>query len=325
MSVHIKDGFVFMLKIRTFVVGRDEAIWAYIASGAYRDYEDFRSLSVEEMQKLEKSPTFDSSGMFIAELDGKPAGIVNAYVDKFRKEKKGFISWLGVLPEYRRRGVGKALAQKAIESLKERGMEIAETALDSTREVCIRLFEDLGFRLIRSSSFMKMSLDKIPFNIGENREVDMRKLDVTSEEDIILLNNLENECFKEHFNYRPSQIEETRHWLLENPWLQWQAYFFAELEGKSVGYISIGIDEKYNREKETLSGWINDIGVLKPFRRRGIGTALMLKGLKELKNKGLENALLYVDDENPTKAIKLYEKIGFKIVKKTQIYQKKII
>ena len=314
-----------MLKIRTFVVGRDEAIWAYIASGAYRDYEDFRSLSVEEMQKLEKSPTFDSSGMFIAELDGKPAGIVNAYVDKFRKEKKGFISWLGVLPEYRRRGVGKALAQKAIESLKERGMEIAETALDSTREVCIRLFEDLGFRLIRSSSFMKMSLDKIPFNIGENREVDMRKLDVTSEEDIILLNNLENECFKEHFNYRPSQIEETRHWLLENPWLQWQAYFFAELEGKSVGYISIGIDEKYNREKETLSGWINDIGVLKPFRRRGIGTALMLKGLNELKNEGLENALLYVDDENPTKAIKLYEKIGFKIVKKTQIYQKKLI
>jgi len=325
LSVHIKDGFVFMLKIRTFVVGRDEAIWAYIASGAYRDYEDFRSLSVEEMQKLEKSPTFDSSGMFIAELDGKPAGIVNAYVDKFRKEKKGFISWLGVLPEYRRRGVGKALAQKAIESLKERGMEIAETALDSTREVCIRLFEDLGFRLIRSSSFMKMSLDKIPFNIGENREVDMRKLDVTSEEDIILLNNLENECFKEHFNYRPSQIEETRHWLLENPWLQWQAYFFAELEGKSVGYISIGIDEKYNREKETLSGWINDIGVLKPFRRRGIGTALMLKGLNELKNEGLENALLYVDDENPTKAIKLYEKIGFKIVKKTQIYQKKLI
>ena len=325
MPVHIKDGFVFMLKIRTFVVGRDEAIWAYIASGAYRDYEDFRSLSVEEMQKLEKSPTFDSSGMFIAELDGKPAGIVNAYVDKFRKEKKGFISWLGVLPEYRRRSVGKALAQKAIESLKERGMEIAETALDSTREVCIRLFEDLGFRLIRSSSFMKMSLDKIPFNIGENREVDMRKLDVTSEEDIILLNNLENECFKEHFNYRPSQIEETRHWLLENPWLQWQAYFFAELEGKSVGYISIGIDEKYNREKETLSGWINDIGVLKPFRRRGIGTALMLKGLNELKNEGLENALLYVDDENPTKAIKLYEKVGFKIVKKTQIYQKKLI
>ena len=131
-----------MLKIRRFVVGRDEAVWAHIASVAYKDYEDFRSISVEEMQKLEKSPNFDASGMFIAEFDGKPVGIVNAYVDKFRKEKKGFIWWLGVLPEYRRRGIGKALAKKAVESLKERGMEIAETALDSTRETCIRLFKD---------------------------------------------------------------------------------------------------------------------------------------------------------------------------------------
>jgi len=314
-----------MLKIRNFVVGKDEAVWAHIASVAYKDYEDFRSISVEEMQKLEKSPNFDASGMFIAEFDGKPVGIVNAYVDKFRKEKKGFIWHLGVLPEYRRHGFGKALAQKAIESLKERGMEIAETALDSTRETCIRLFKDLGFKLIRSSSLMKMSLKEIPFNIGENREVEMRRLNVKSEEDIILLTNLENECFKEHFNYRPSKIEETRHWLLENPWLQWQTHFFAQLEGKPVGYIGMGIDEKYNREKKTLSGWINDIGVLKPFRRRGIGTALMLKALHELKNKGLENALLYVDDENPTKAIKLYEKVGFKTVKKTQIYQKKLI
>lgn len=314
-----------MLEIRNFVVDEDEAVWAHIATVAYEDYEDFRSLSVEEIQKLERSPTFDASGMFIAELDGKPVGIVNAYVDKFREEKKGFLWWLGILPEYRRRGVGKALAKKAVEILKERGMEIAETALDSTREICIHLFKDLGFKLIRSSSFMKMSLDEIPFNIGENREVDMRKLDITSEKDIIMLNNLENECFKEHFNYRPSKLEETRHWLLENPWLQWQTCFFAQLEGKPVGYISIGIDDKYNREKKTLSGWINDIGVLKPFRRRGIGTVLMLKALHELKNKGLENALLYVDDENPAKAIKLYEKIGFKTIKKTQIYQKKLV
>jgi len=314
-----------MLKIRNFVVGKDEAIWAHIVSVAFKDYEDFRSISAEEVRKEEKSPNFDASGMFIAELDGKPVGVVNAYIDKFREEKKGFIWRLGVLPEYRRRGVGKALAQKAIESLKERGMEIAETALGSTRETCIRLFKDLGFKLIRSSSIMKMSLDGIPSNIGENQEVEMRRLNIDSEEDMILLNDLENECFKEHFNYRPSKIEETRHWLLESPWFQWQACFFAELEGKPVGFIIIGVDEKYNREKGTLSGWINDVGVLKPFRRRGIGTVLMLKGLRELKNKGLENALLYVDDENPTKARKLYEKIGFKTIKKTQIYQKKII
>lgn len=313
-----------MLKIRNFIVGKDEAVWAQIASAAFKDYDDFRGISAEEVRKMEKAPTFDPSGMFIAETDGIRVGIVNAYVDRFREEKKGFIVWLGVLPEYRRRGVGRKLAEKAVESLRERGIEIAEAALDSSRKVCIRLFESLGFELFRSSSFMKMSLEKIPVNIGENREVAMRELDVKSEEDIILLNKLDNECFKEHFNFRPVKIEETRHWLQENPWFKWQTHFFAQLRDQPVGFISVGIDEKFNKEKNTLSGWINDIGVLKPFRRKGIGTALMLKALHELKNKGMKNALLYVDDENPTKAIKLYEKVGFKTVKKTLLYQKKI-
>jgi len=317
-------GFDSMLKIRNFIVGKDEAVWAHIASAAFKDYDDFRSISVEEVRKMEKAPTFDPSGMFIAEIDGIPVGIVNAHVDKFREEKKGFIGWLGVLPEHRRRGVGRKLAEKAVESLREREMEIAEASFYSSRKVCIRLFESLGFKLVRSSSFMKMSLEKIPVNIGENREVAIRKLDVKSEEDIILLNKLGNECFKEHFNFRPNKIEETRRWLLENPWFKWQAYFFAQLKGEPVGYIGVGIDEKFNKEKNTLSGWIDDIGVLKPFRRKGIGTTLMLKGLHEFKNKGMKNALLYVDDENPTKAIKLYEKIGFKTVKKTLIYQKKL-
>jgi len=313
-----------MLDIRNFVVGRDEEKWARIASVAYEDYEDFRSVSVEEMKRMESSPSFDGSGMFIAELDGTPIGIVKASVDKFREEKKGFISWLGVLPKHRRCGVGKALVQKALESLRERGMEIAETALDSDREICVRLFEGLGFKLVRSSSFMRMSLEKIPSNIGENRDVTLRKLSIESEEDIVLLNKLDNECFKEHFNFRPVKIEETRHQLLKNPWFKWQAYFFAKLKSEIVGYIGIGIDEKYNKEKKAKSGWINDIGVLKPLRRRGIGTALMLKGLHELRNVGMEKALLYVDNENPTKAKKLYEKVGFKTVKTTLIYQKKL-
>ena len=108
-----------MLKIRSFIVSEDEAVWAHIASVAICAnpqlyVSDFRSVSVEEMRRLEKSPTFDASGMFIAEMDGKPVGIVNAHVNKFREEKKGFIGWLGVLPEYRRQGVRKALAKKRL-------------------------------------------------------------------------------------------------------------------------------------------------------------------------------------------------------------------
>lgn len=63
---------------------------------------------MEDFVKAEKNPSFDPTGMLIAEWDGNPVGFVNAFIDKERKEKKGFIRVLGVHPEYRRRGCARA-------------------------------------------------------------------------------------------------------------------------------------------------------------------------------------------------------------------------
>jgi ribosomal protein S18 acetylase RimI-like enzyme len=67
-----------------------------------------------------------------------------------------------------------------------------------------------------------------------------------------------------------------------------------------------------------------DIGVLKPHRRKGIGTRLMLHGMNLLKAKGMTIAMLAVDDWNVTKAMRLYEKVGFKVAKKDIAYEKNI-
>jgi ribosomal protein S18 acetylase RimI-like enzyme len=67
-----------------------------------------------------------------------------------------------------------------------------------------------------------------------------------------------------------------------------------------------------------------DIGVLKPYRRKGIGTRLMLQGMETLKAKGMTTAMLGVDDWNVTKAMKLYEKVGFNVTKKDFTYERNI-
>ena len=67
-----------------------------------------------------------------------------------------------------------------------------------------------------------------------------------------------------------------------------------------------------------------DIGVLKLNRNRGIGTALMQRGMEFLKSKGMIEVELGVDDSNPTKAIELYNKVGFKVVHKDLTYLSKI-
>jgi mycothiol synthase len=312
-----------VLSIRSFVQGRDEEVWIRIVNAAYKEYDDFRPYTMKDMEKLEKSPNFDATGMFIAEWDGEPVGCVNAYVDKKREEKKGFIRSLAVIPEFRRRGIGRSLLKKAIESLKERGMKNVEAWTEEDRTACKSLFETMSFQIIRVFSHMRRSLETIPSNIGEHREVKIRNMQMNME-DIKLLNWLENETFKEHFNFRPETLEETRYFVETRPWCDIVQYFFAYLDDKPVGHVGAGIDTKFIRYKGIKRGWIMTIGVLKPFRRQGIGTALMLRALRFLKSKGMKEAELGVDDANPTKAIELYKKIGFKIVKKDLTYLKTI-
>ena len=311
-----------MLNIRQFVKGLDESVWVEVLNSAYKEYEDWRAITTEEILADEKRPNFDFGGRFIAELDGRPVGIVHAHVDKLRKEKKGFIRNFGVIPEFRGRGVEEKLAETAINELKKRGMNVIQAWTHYKRKDRIQLLEKLGFKLVRIFSLMKMDLAKIPFNIRENTQVAIKPLRKNMEEDVKMLNWLDNECFKEHFNYRPATIEETRHSLLNNPYFKEQEWFFAVFHKKNVGYIGVGIDEKYNTEKNVKSGIILDIGVLKPYRRKDIGTRLMLHSLGTLKAKGMTEAMLGVDDFNPTRAIKLYEKVGFKVVKKDFTYEK---
>jgi len=313
-----------MLKVRKFVQGQDEGVWVSVFNEAFREFDDFRSITVEDVLMSEKSPTFDAVGIFIAELDGEALGIVNAHVDKMREEKKGFIRMLGVVPEHRRRGFGRVLAEKALESLREREMETVETGAVGGKAEAVGLWESLGFKKVREYSLMKKNLDTIPSDVGENRDVLLRKFTKGSIEDLKLLNWLSNETFSEHYNFRPDTVEETIYFLEQDPIFKEQEWLFALLQDKPLGYVGVGIDRKYNEEKNTRAGWILNIGVLKPYRLKGIGARLMIDGMTLLKAKGMTEAMLGVDDQNPTKAIKLYEKLGFKATRKDIAYQKAI-
>lgn len=96
-----------MLKIRPFRKGVDEEIYISVYNSAFSDYDDVRSVTLQEVQALEKAPSYNLDGLLIAEWDGQTVGIVQAFVDKFREEKKGFIQSLAVLPVFRRRGIAK--------------------------------------------------------------------------------------------------------------------------------------------------------------------------------------------------------------------------
>jgi mycothiol synthase len=309
-----------LLKMRPFGKGIDEEIYVRIFNAAFLDYDDIRSITLQEVKTLEDAPSYNLDGLLIAEWNGKTAGMVQALVDKFREEKKGFIQSLAVLPEFRHKGIAKKLVSEAISSLKGRGMKIVGAWAQTDRSACVHIYESFGFRCVRTSSLMRGSLTEIP-NVEVNNGVSLREAQFEDGQDIALINKLDNESFKEHFNHRPVTVEETKYMLLEMPWWKHQKAWFAVLEKQPLGYVVAGIDAGLNKEKSVKYGWVLDIGVLKPQRRRKIGSTLIRRAMQYLKSQGMENALLYVDDQNPTRAIKLYEKVGFRVYHKSAVYE----
>jgi mycothiol synthase len=312
-----------MLKVRKFRQEKDEEAWVRVRNAENREDKESRQMTVEEMRVLEKAPNFTAKGMFIAELDGQPVGIIHAYVDEKRKEKKGFLRNFGVIPEFRGIGIEEKLVKTALIKLQKREMYTVQAWTHESRKDRIDLWEKNGFKLVRKFSLMKRIIDDLLEDIG-NQEVTITNVNTDLDEDLKQLNYLDNECFKEHFNYRPSTIEQTKFFTQKDPWFKDQAWFFTTLNNQHVGYVGVGIDKKYNVEKNSKCGWILDIGVLKPFRRRKIGTRLMMQSIQALKNKGMNAVLLGVDDWNVTKAMHLYEKVGFQVVKKDLTYEREI-
>ncbi|HLY27926.1 MAG TPA: GNAT family N-acetyltransferase [Aggregatilineales bacterium] len=71
-------------------------------------------------------------------------------------------------------------------------------------------------------------------------------------------------------------------------------------------------------------GWIHHVGVRRPWRRQGIGTALTLRCLSEFYRRGQYLVRLNVDADSLTGANILYEQLGLAPVEAYHFYEKEI-
>lgn len=90
----------------------------------------------------------DVAGIWVAEEDGKIVGFLAGDGNWFSKREGkvvGAIHELVVLPEYRNKGIGKALVQKALEYFKSRGLDRAELWVGDENKQALEFYKSLGF------------------------------------------------------------------------------------------------------------------------------------------------------------------------------------
>ncbi len=168
-----------------------------------------------------------------------------------------------------------------------------------------------GYRLWRSSLTMARSLDAGAAGVGvvapEFRVVPYRDGDAEP------LRGSLNEAFADD----PFHQEITPEWFRDfylgargfDHSLWHLAWAGAELAGFALSFPERGGD--------TTLGWIHSLGVRDPWRRRGLGEVLLRTAFRALHNRGLRRVELGVDAENPTGAVRLYERVGMRPIRQT--------
>jgi ribosomal protein S18 acetylase RimI-like enzyme len=89
-----------------------------------------------------------------------------------------------------------------------------------------------------------------------------------------------------------------------------------------AGAVINTIYPEANRELGVERGWLDSVFVRRPWRRRGLAKALVARSLTIFRERGMAEAILGVDADNPTGALGVYESNGFVVTEKFTAYRR---
>ena len=277
--------------------------------------------------EVENKPAFViARDMVIAEVDGQIVGEAEGTAT-IRDGYPVHYLFGRVHPDWRRRGIGRALFRW--NERRAHARAAAEAELGGPSAVIggfasefepgnEALFESEGYRAFRYAFTMihRRVQDAEPIEMPEGLEIRPVTPDLHRQ-----IFQADDEAFADHFEHRAA-TEEDFVATFSQPDLDtslWKVGWDGdEVAGAILTYI-------WKEENEVLGvkrAWLESVFTRRQWRRRGLARALIGATLVELRERGIEEALLGVDAENPTGALALYEGLGFEVKVRAKRYRK---
>lgn len=180
------------------------------------------------------------------------------------------------------------------------------------------LLEGRGYGFHRYSLHMGAELADEPPEPTWPAGISVRTL--RSEEDERAAYDVQQETFADQGNdFVPEPFDDWRHWATREPFDP-GLWFFA-VDGEELAGISLCRGEWAGDDS---LGWVSVLGVRRPWRRKGLGSALLLHSFRELRARGKERVGLGVRADNATGALRLYERVGMSVSRRILWYEKAV-
>jgi ribosomal protein S18 acetylase RimI-like enzyme len=197
------------------------------------------------------------------------------------------------------------------------GRKVARATIVHADETgTLAVLEGRGYAPVRHSFRMLIELHGTPEPVAWPDGLEVRVMEPGGERAV---HAAVMESFADHWGFTPHPFE---------GWLKYhtrpearQDLWFVAWDGDEVAGVCLCADHESG---EPGFGWVEILGVRRPWRRRGLGEALLRHAFRAFALEGATKVGLGVDAENPTGALRLYERAGMRVVRRYDTYERRL-
>jgi len=226
-----------------------------------------------------------------------------------------------VHPDFRGLGIGTALLQ-VLEERARKEIELAEpdlrvyiiNGMSAADKFAREIHESESYKLIRHHWMMETNLTEAPKVIPFPAGIELRPFVKEAQEYLVF--QAEDEAFRDHWGHVPGNFNNWKLRKIEREEFDPALWHIAWDGDQIAGYAQ-------TRYRNGI-GWVGNLGVRRPWRKRGLGEALLLHAFNEFYKHGMQTIGLGVDASNPTGATRLYQKVGMQVAVEDVLYEKEL-
>jgi mycothiol synthase len=317
------------LELRPFDAGRDfppvvELISAANANARFDWFPSVAGLTVDWAPSPSFDPTRDA---IVAERDGRFVGVART---SWRERESAAVHRVEVWvhPDAQRQGIGRALLAwgegRARAVAGDASAHLAELprrfsgVTDQANAAGVAFAAVSGYTPFRFHSEMRRDLAEPIPGAALPAGLEVRAVKPEHHRAIWLA---DAEAFRDHWDASVVHEEDFVRFFA-HPDIDTSLWHVAWDGDEIAGMVINGINRDENARIGLDIGWLDDVSTRRPWRGRGVASALIARSLATLRERGMKVAALSVDTENPTGALGVYERFGFRTIRTWTFFRK---
>jgi mycothiol synthase len=177
-------------------------------------------------------------------------------------------------------------------------------------------FRALGFEPVRHSYRMEIDLAEPPPAPVWPDGIAVRS---TREDEHERVYEAVRDVWRDASDPMDETFDEWAHWTVRSEAFDPSIWFLALAGGELAGFSLCRRDPT-----DTAAGHVGTLGVLRSWRRQGLGEALLLHSFAAFRERGWRRGTLGVDASSPTGALRLYERAGMRAYRDTVFLERPV-